>query len=447
MTGADISFGFSDEGIQDIVLDSRVKMENALFVPIVGAHSDGHDYIEMAIGNGAAAVLSERPVEALKEKYPKVRFYRVPDTLRALQEIGYMERQRFQGTVIGVTGSVGKTTTRTMIAEAVGAEKTVFQTPGNANSQVGVPITMFRMAKSGAETAVIELGMSEPGEMERIAAVACVDMAVMTNIGIAHIENLKTQENILKEKLHILEGKNAPAVLFVNAEDPFLSGLTEESIHAMGIAEMRPITVIPYRVADHALKLQVSGQHMVLNAAAALKAAAAVGVSGEKAGKALEAFTGVRGRGARFVTRDQVTVIDDAYNASPDSMLAGIDTLMHTEGKRHIAVLADMLELGDREEAAHKTVGQRLFRERPDGVFLYGKRAEMIAAGFREAADASGMAPETEIRHFSSPETLEEALRAYLQPGDCVLFKGSNSMKLSVLVDSFRQEEMTCSQK
>ena len=191
MNTADISFGFSDEGIEEIVLDSRKKMQHALFVPIIGEHSDGHDYIDMAIANGAVAVLSSRPIEAMQAKHPAVRFYQVSDTTKALQEIGYMERKKFHGTVIGVTGSVGKTTTRSMIATALAAGKKVFQTAGNANSQVGVPITMFQMARAGAAAAVIELGMSEPGEMTRIAQIACVDMAVMTNIGIAHIEQLK----------------------------------------------------------------------------------------------------------------------------------------------------------------------------------------------------------------------------------------------------------------
>lgn len=164
MRSAAESFGFSDEGITQIVLDSRKDISNGLFVPIVGERSDGHDYIEMAIEHGAAAVLSQRDVSALQTRFPNVRFYQVEDTRLALQEIGYMERQKFHGIVIGVTGSVGKTTTRNMIAAALGSQRKVFQTAGNANSQVGVPITMFEMARSGAELAVIELGMSEPGK-------------------------------------------------------------------------------------------------------------------------------------------------------------------------------------------------------------------------------------------------------------------------------------------
>ena len=445
MRSAEESFGFSDEGITQIALDSRKDISNGLFVPIVGERSDGHDYIEMAIEHGAAAVLSQRDVSALQEKYPNVRFYQVEDTRLALQEIGYMQRQKFHGTVIGVTGSVGKTTTRNMIAAALGSQRSVFQTAGNANSQVGVPITMFEMARSGAELAVIELGMSEPGEMTRIAQVACVDMAVMTNIGIAHIEQLKTQENILREKLHILDGMKDGGLLLLNGEDPLLSSVTEEMLHDWGIMTDRSVHIQQYRSTDFSSPLSVRGQHMRQNAAAAMEVCRALGLEEGMAAAALAGFTGVKGRGEVLRLSNGVTVIDDAYNASPVSMKAGLSVLAEMEGERRIAVLADMLELGEKSAEYHAEVGAYLAKLPIETVFLYGERATDIGAGLQRALGPDGKAPE--LRGFTEFSELEMAVAHAAAPGTVFLFKGSNSMGLSRLVENFRQQEAACTQE
>ncbi len=445
MRSAAESFGFSDEGITQIVLDSRKDISNGLFVPIVGERSDGHDYIEMAIAHGAVAVLSQRDVSELQARFPKVRFYQVEDTRLALQEIGYMERQKFHGTVIGVTGSVGKTTTRNMIAAALGSQRRVFQTAGNANSQVGVPITMFEMARSGAELAVIELGMSEPGEMTRIARVACVDMAVMTNIGIAHIEQLKTQENILREKLHILDGMRDGGTLLLNGEDPLLSSVTEEKLHACGIMTDRSVKLRQYSGAAFTAPLSVRGAHMRQNAAAAMEVCRTLGLAEEPAAAALAAFTGVKGRGEVLRLSDGVTVIDDAYNASPVSMKAGLSVLAEMEGTKRIAVLADMLELGEKSAEYHAEVGAYLAKLPIETVFLYGERAKAIGAGVCSALKAGDQAPE--IHCFTDFSELEAAVAQAAVPGTVFLFKGSNSMGLSKLVDRFRQQEAACTQE
>ncbi len=428
------SFQFSDQNIERIVPDSRQDITNGLFVPIIGEKSDGHDYIDMAIRHGAAAVLSSRPVEAMQVKYPAVKFYHVADTRAALQEIGAMERSKFSGTVIGVTGSVGKTTTRNMIACALSAGKKVFQTAGNANSQVGVPITMFQMAHSGAETAVVELGMSEPGEMTKIATVACVDMAVMTNIGIAHIEQLKTQENILREKLHILDGMRDGGTLFLNGDDPILSGVTLEQIHSYGIAADKNIRIVFYKKGDYQIDLAVKGSHMQENAMAALHAAEAVGIPYEAAADALARFTGLQGRGETFTTREGVTVIDDAYNASPVSMKAGLQVLSGLQGERKIAVLADMLELGEHSEEYHREIGACINGLSVDLLFLYGKRAASIGKEIRGDKPA--------VEYFDDFTELSNTIRSIAKKGDVVLFKGSNSMRLSDIVNLYRNEKV-----
>ncbi len=438
MKSAAESFGFRDEGIEEIVLDSRKTMHQALFVPIIGERSDGHDYIEMAIQNGAVAVLSSRPVAALQQRYPEVRFYEVENTITALQEIGYMERQRFHGPVIGVTGSVGKTTTRTMVAAALAASRKVFQTAGNANSQVGVPITMFQMAHSGADCAVIELGMSMPGEMTRIAHVACVDYAIMTNIGIAHIEQLKTQENILHEKLHILDGAEGHCELLLNSEDPLLSAVDTAMLEKLGHLVDKDVTIHRYSAKDYSLNLRVKGNHMLQNASAAMHIAELLQADTDGAKKALEAFTGLAGRGETFHTTTGLTIIDDAYNASPVSMKAGLEVLAQLKGSRHIAVLADMLELGERSPEFHREVGRFLAALPIDQIYLYGPLAEEIGSGLCECL------PENQSRsifRFRDFDALRKTLMTNVHEGDVLLFKGSNSMRLSEIVKDFRKDQ------
>lgn len=444
MIAADKSFGFSDEGIGEIVLDSRKEMHNALFVPIIGERSDGHDYIDMAIKNGAVAVLSSRDIGPLKEKYPDVRFYQVPDTKTALQEIGFMERLKFHGKVIGVTGSVGKTTTRNMIAEALSAGMKVFQTAGNLNSQVGVPITMFQMARSDADIAVIELGISEPGEMTKIASVASVDIAAVTNIGIAHIEYLKTQENIMKEKLHILDSSHDDLVLYINADDPLLRTLSVEKLHDFGIAVDKHIEIRNYSQNDYSLSLFMKGNHMLQNASAAMHISEDVGVDSDGAKAKLEAFTGVQGRGETFRTSSGVTIIDDAYNASPVSMKAGLEALSQIEGTRRIAVLADMLELGDKTLDYHREVGEYLAGLPIDVVFLLGEKASYIGTGINTVFDSSDKdsLKKPTIEYFDDFSELDNTIHAVAKDGDVVLFKGSNSMKLSEIVKEFRQDKV-----
>ena len=181
--------------VNRIVIDSREDCSSALFVPIKGEKQDGHRFIPMAIEHGAKFIFTAENEEERIKSYPDVHFYPVKDTVEALQEFGAFCRKKYEGTLIGVTGSVGKTTTREMIATALSSEKKVFQTKGNANSQIGVPITLFAMARENREISVIEMGVSLPGEMERLAKMASVDFAVFTNIGDAHLENMHTKEN------------------------------------------------------------------------------------------------------------------------------------------------------------------------------------------------------------------------------------------------------------
>lgn len=453
--------GNEDQAVRAISLDSRNMAGQDLFVPIIGEKVDAHRFICQAILNGAVAVFTSAhenaaQVEAAIRDWEKLgnnpepirhaAWIAVEDTKKALQDLGVYCRSRITIPLVGITGSVGKTTTREMIAAALNAGFKVYRTPGNSNSQVGVPITMSSIP-SEAGIAVIELGMSEPGEMEKIARVACVDSAVVTNIGIAHIEQLGSQENILREKLHIQDGMNPEGILFVNGDDPLLADIQAEGgrrtirygmsagceyrAEDVRLDEGYPVFTAVHGEKRTPVRLQVMGTHMVGNAMAALAVAAEYGVDMEAAARKLGEFGGYKGR-QQIHEFQGMTIIDDSYNASPVSMKAGLEVLSSMKpGARKIAVLADMKELGPDTVEFHREIGRYIAEHPVDQVLLYGELAAAIGQGIREAG---GQSP---FQLCDNLEQVEEWLKREAKNGDCILFKGSNSMKLGEAVAEF----------
>lgn len=463
-TGGNLLLGQEDQHAGHISLDSRKMEGDDLFVPIVGERVDAHLFLCQAIASGAAAVFTSEhhrweDVKASvrqqcggnreqEKKALGAAWIEVPDTKKALQDLGSFCRKRLTLPLVGITGSVGKTTTREMIAEALSAGFLVYKTPGNSNSQVGVPITIAEIPQS-AEIGVIELGMSEPGEMERIARVARVDCAVMTNIGVAHIEQLGSQEHILEEKLHIQDGMPAEGILFLNGDDPLLASVVPKEgrkrvLYGLGrdcdyraedlhLEEGYPVFTAVHGDRSVRVRLQVMGSHMVSNAMAALAVADTYGLSMEKAALALGQFKGYKGRQQIFQWGG-VTVIDDSYNASPVSMKAGLEVLASVKGEgRRIAVLADMKELGLEAVRFHEEIGAYIGEHPLDMVLLLGELASCIGSGM-DAARA--VTPHIEMDRLAQ---VEEWLDEHIKEGDCILFKGSNSMKLSEAVRHLKE--------
>lgn len=463
-TGGNLLRGQEDQHAGHISLDSRKMEGDDLFVPIVGERVDAHRFLCQAIASGAAVVFTsehhcgEDVKTSVREqcggdreqekKALDAAWIEVPDTKKALQDLGSFCRKRLTLPLVGITGSVGKTTTREMIAAALSAGFLVYKTPGNSNSQVGVPITIAEIPQS-AEIGVIELGMSEPGEMERIARVARVDCAVMTNIGVAHIEQLGSQEHILEEKLHIQDGMPAEGALFLNGDDPLLAsvvpkggrkrvlyGLSRDCDYRaedLHLEEGYPVFTAVHGDSRVRVRLQVMGSHMVSNAMAALAVADTYGLSMEKAALALGRFKGYKGRQQIFEWGG-VTVIDDSYNASPVSMKAGLEVLASVKGEgRRIAVLADMKELGPDTVRFHEEIGACIGEHPLDMVLLLGELAACIGSGM-DAAHA--VTPHFEMDSLAQVEVwLDENIKE----GDCILFKGSNSMKLSEAVRHLKE--------
>lgn len=426
--------GEEETAINDLNTNSREVGEHTLFVPLIGEKTDGHNYIENALTVCAATLTME-------DKTPKSgetkAWIKVEDTLTAMQDIAAWYRKKLELPIVGVTGSVGKTTTREMIYKTLCSGKKVFQTPKNYNSQVGVPMTLAQI-KEEDEIAVLEMGMSEPGEMERLARMVQPDVAVMTCIGVAHIEQLKTQDNICKEKLNILNYMNEDGVLFYNGDDSILSkwckdiavkkvtfGLSAQCDYRgeqIKVENGMTHFVCCYKGKKLAVRLLALGEHNVRNALVALAVSDHYGLDMEKAANALFEFEGQR---QRVIKTDKCTIIDDTYNASPDSMKASLGVLkdMNPKGKR-IAVLADMLELGENTVAYHEQVGEYAAEYQVDILYGYGELSRHILKRAKE------LNPHMEILHFSDLEKLNKAVMELVTKEDVVLLKGSNGMNL-----------------
>ncbi len=460
--GGTLLHGDGEAPVLGISLNSREVKEHDLFVPLVGERVNAHRFVAQALEAGAGAVLTAEHDQvpagwSLKTggdtAYEKA-WIRVADTKKALQDIGRYCRRQLPMPLVGVTGSVGKTTTREMISAALLAGFRVHKTPGNLNSQVGVPITIFQFYQAAGglagdesgfteqtgEIGVLELGMSEPGELTVIARIAQADMAVITNIGIAHIEQLGSQENILREKLTIQDGMKDGGVLFLNGDDALLKSVSaKEGCRTIyyGTGENCHYRAVDITMEDgypeftavcgndrvH-VKLHVPGRHQVLNAMVALAVADQQGVDLAAAAKALEEFGGFKNRQQIYQLGD-FTLIDDTYNASPVSMCGAIDILVSMrKAARRIAVLADMKELGTDSARYHREVGAHLGRLPVDILVTYGELALGIESGALEVN------PQLTVVHLDELEAVKQWIMTEKRAGDCILLKGSNSMKL-----------------
>ncbi|MGN0243167.1 MAG: UDP-N-acetylmuramoyl-tripeptide--D-alanyl-D-alanine ligase [Lachnospiraceae bacterium] len=438
-TGGRLLCGNENKLISDISTDSREMSEHTLFVPLLGEHVDAHNYIQTALQNGGATLTQEH--SEMNDTNPWIY---VKDTKQALQDIACYYRNRMTFPIVAVTGSVGKTTTREMITCALEAKYHVFHTEGNQNSQVGVPLTIARMTGT-EDIAVLEAGISEFGEMKNLARMIQPDMVAVTNIGVSHIEQLKTRENICMEKLSIEQGMPDTGILFLNGDDDMLMKKKKELQHKVvtyGMGKKCDFRAENIRMEEGKVRfdcvceegvvsvaLSVLGQHNVLNALVALAIASQYEVTLTDAAARLATFQGQR---QRIHQKPLYTIIDDSYNASPDSMRASISVLsdMPASGRK-IAVLADMLELGEKSHEYHYEVGCFLAEKKIDVLVYMGENAEYINRGVRDHNITTQLVPcntTTEIiRH----------LKKTLCKGDVVLFKASNGMHLSEAVKEF----------
>ncbi len=416
-------FGDGETPVLSVTKDSRETPEGSLYIALRGERFDGNDFIKNAYEGGAAAALGEAEC-AFSKPYVKVK-----DGKRALLDIAKGYRKKFDIPSVAVTGSVGKTTTKEMIASVLSEKFNTLKTEGNFNNEIGMPLTALRLDNCH-EIAVFEMGMSHFGEIENMTAVANPDMAVISNIGMSHIGNLGSRENILKAKLEIVKGLKPNGVLAVNGDDELLSkigipcvkyGLGENcGVRGFNVTEDNGGCTFETEMCGKVYKIRVNipGRHNVYNALAAIAVGLNFGVEPEKIVAGIGKAESV---GSRMNIKNigGIKLISDCYNASPDSMRASLSVLKAEPGRR-IAVLADMLEMGDFANDAHIEIGKEAAFA--DAVVTVGSLGRLIAKGAVGAKTVKSFDTNAEACGF---------LKTFLRPGDTVLVKGSNSMKLS----------------
>ena len=433
--------GSVDEKYADITFlgagnDTRTIGKGQLFIALQGAR-DGNDFVGAAIEKGAAAALCSRRTG----DYPAIY---VEDPRMALGMIAREELQRIGPKVVAVTGSVGKSTTKEMIATVLEGAYRVSKTPANHNNDIGMPMAILGMGED-TEVAVLEMGMNHFREIAYLSGIAHPDVAVIINIGTSHMEFLGSREGIRKAKMEITEGMSPQGMLLLNGDDTMLSYLEEKPVQRITYfgrteqCDVRALDVhqegafLCFQVEAGRLtvpvRMQLEGEHFVGDALAAAAVGLKLGVPAQIIGQTLEAFRNLSGRQEIFRAGDY-TIIRDCYNASPESMIAALGVLGNRSGRR-VAVLGDMLELGDCANAEHYKVG-RVAAEKADLVFAYGEHANRIIDG-----TVTGGMPQTRCRAFTDQEKLVQALRQAAKPGDVMLFKASHGVHLEKALDAF----------
>ena len=434
----------SDPEVALVTTDSREVKPGCIFVAFPGERFDGHDFAARALEQGAEYVVVNHPVPGV----PEEKAILCPDSYHAMMVMGANYRSQYHPKMVGVTGSVGKTTTKQMTYAAIAGFGSTIKTEGNQNNELGMPRTLMRL-ESSTEYAVIEMGMSHAGEIDRLVRAARPDVGIITCIGVSHIGNLGSQENICKAKLEICNGLPEGAPLVLNYDDPFLRkavlpahvrpvwfSLSDENADVCALSIRQETDGMSFVLEDQehgtfVVNIPAMGRHNVANALAAYCAATRLGLNARRVIAGLADFeqTGMR---QKVVHVRGVDVIEDCYNANPDSMKAALAMFREYPCKRRFALLGDMLELGDISRAAHEEVGRQAVENKVDYLVTYGEQARRIAV----VAAAKGLP----TLHADTYAQAAETLLNKMQPGDALLVKASRGMALEKVLEIFYKE-------
>lgn len=453
ITGGTIVNGSRETKINRISLDSRNLCKGDLFIPIQGSNHDGHNFIAQALHGGAIGFLSNRWDEKLKKSLAdgfgnSTLAIVVEDTLQALQAIAKHIRDKLDVEVIGITGSTGKTCTKDMIASVLAQARNVVSTEKNYNNEIGVPLTILK-ANESTEILVVEMAMRGVGQIRQLAEIVQPTMGLVTNVGKTHFELLGSEEKIADAKSELVEAIPSEGMVILNADDKWtekLRRLSSAPVVTYGVSESAEFKAVDiqtdaegrpsFRIVTDSNELSLSlpfpGRHNVYNALAACAVASEIHISQARIKRGLETCAISEMRMQVFNTPDGVIIINDAYNASPTSMKAALETLSDLAGKkRKIAVLGDMLELGTLSEMAHFKIGELVSDSKVDILITVGEKSKRIAVG----AMSKGMSLRQVIQ---CEKTLEASavLADQVKPGDVVLIKASRGMELEKAVDA-----------
>ena len=425
--------GNKDDEINFFSQDSRQMTNGGMYIPLKGERFDGHNFIESAFQTGAQAIISEKDVN-----YEDKIVIKVKDTHQALKDMARYLRNHRPVKVVGVTGSVGKTSTRDMVYSVVKQKYKTLKTEGNYNNEIGLPLTILRYHDE--EVLVLEMGMNHLQEISRLSMIARPDIACITNVGTAHIGELGSRENILKAKLEIINGMKEGSTLIINQDNDMLQTVElphlnvvrvgkgkEASIQASHIVleETKSSFEVEYQGKKEIIEVPVQGEHNISNALIAIAVGIELNISLEDIKKGIQEFKLTKNR-MDILEKNHKTVIDGTYNASVDSMKSSIDVLANYK-KRKVAILADMLELGDYSQQLHEEVGSYVASKGIDILVCVGKEAKYIYQKARESMK--------DVYYFESNQEVIARLDELLKEDDVILVKGSHSMNLKEVVE------------
>ena len=434
------SADLSEREVSSVVIDSRKAEKDSLFVAIKGARVDGHSFIPQVMEKGALCAVSEQDLGDVPYPYIKV-----GSCEQALKDIAEHYRRSLDIRVVGISGSVGKTSTKEMIASVLGQKFNVLKTEGNFNNEIGLPLTVFNIREEH-EIAVLEMGISHFGEMTRLAKIARPDICVITNIGVAHIESLGSRDGILKAKTEMFKYMNPEGTIILNGDDDKLRGFVPEngvSPVYFGLDPSCPYhaektenkglrgTDAEFVTPDSRFRAHISipGGHMVYNALAGIAVGTALGMTPDEMARGIEALVPIAGRN-NLIETERWSIIDDCYNANPASMKSSLDVLACAD-TRTVAILGDMFELGASEKEMHYEVGAYAAEKGISVLICIGGLSAETARGAREAADGAAM----EILHYSTKEDFFKEMNDVLKKDDTILVKASHGMEFTEIVN------------
>lgn len=422
--------------------DTRKICKDSIFIALKGQNFNGNDYVEQASSNGAnLCIVDEIKFRDLNLK-DNTSIILVEDTRKALLDLAEYYRSKLSVKIIGITGSTGKTSTKDLTAAALSSKLKVFKTEGNFNNEIGLPLMIFKLDNT-YDAAVLEMGMSDFGEIHRLAKVARPDVAIITNIGISHIENLKTRENILKAKMEITDFFGKDNILIINDENDLLSTISEKEykVVKIGFNEDADVQASDILVDEEHVEFSlrhngeegrfivpVPGKHNILNSLLAIAAGKVLGIENNELKRGIKnlSFTSMR---LDIVKGEKFTIIDDSYNASPDSMKAALEVLDTVKGNRKIAVLGTMRELGVDSYKFHKEVAE----------YAKNKNVDLlIAVGEFKEAYREGLNQDNKFKGFENIEDASNFLMDNFREKDVILVKASRSMKFETIVNSLK---------
>lgn len=420
--------GIKQKSVTSVTTDSRVVDEGGLFVALRGERVDGHSFIPQVREKGALCVVVEEKPET------ECPYILVESTYQAMKDMATFYRGQLSCKVVGITGSVGKTSTKEMIAGVLGAKYNVLKTAGNFNNELGVPMTLFRI-RDEHEVAVVEMGISDFGEMSRLTAMVKPDICVITNIGECHLENLGDRDGVLRAKTEIFECLNPDGTAVLNGQDDKLTTIEDvngkkpyffgsEDCYAENVVSRGLLgTSCVIRSKDMVIDADicVQGVHQVKNAMAAVCVAQLLGLTKEEMEKGIKSVVALPGRG-QIIAGDRYTLIDESYNANPISMKATLDALAQTEGRR-VAILGDMFELGENSDALHAEVGSYAGKSGIDLLICIGENAKHIY---------EGAMMQNKVRFDTKEEFLLQK-DELLETGDTILLKASHGMQFEAM--------------